>query len=836
VLTVAPGEEREISGSHVYERAVIQGTLILSGDTQLLLTGPPDPLGRVLFLDRLATIEQNLTFGADGADGTDGTDGSGGRDGFYVFLEDHNGECAPCTVTGDSSVCDVGFDAEDGTRGTNALNDARRGADGANGYTLSIFAQGKADLRGRIDLSGQSGGKGGNGGNGGKGGGGGLGMEGCHGNGRGGNGEQGGSGGQGADGGKGGSGGVFRLTCFADVFLGGDIIANGGPGGAGGNGGHGGGGGSGHSGAAGGLVFGTVGGAGGSGGNAGPPGQAGRGSNGGRGGIIEIRASENIRTATDNARTVSLRVEGGDGGAGGSAGGGSPGGHADFGGLVDRDLDGVWDEATACGTPGFGSTGVNMTGFAGKGGDGGQVFLYAAARLRAQGGTLRAETPGGEGGIGGGQFRQSTDGVCPWYGCGCEGYTPPEGNDGLRGGDAGNGGYAIAEAGENLRMHSVVEGGDGGQGGTGAVCGLGWLPNPDSIHPNDYLTSYGRCGDGGNGGRGGNGGSARYHSPIIDTADLVGGTGVRLQGGAAGRAGLGGECGERFELYGLPGFKGLPGSDGTTEFVGEVPATFDETLLKSVILGQLGVDDPLGIVLDRNADGILDIADLVRLQFEPDLKEVDQGTAWLELGSVQGIAGATVQMPVTVNSPVDLAGLQFRIRFDSEILIGPRAIPAPAFPEGFYYDYFTPEEGALSVAAFGTAGSLLPAGTTHPIMFIQWFVATDASSGSFSIDLDEAYPGPPDLSASSLSDPAGISLAHSFQAGTVSLGHQITPGDVDGNRILDGADAFLFAFYWRREIDSSNLAANLHTGVPTDRIDSRDLLMHLQAWRSRTSQ
>ncbi len=612
-LVVSQNEQLQISGSHVYERVVIQGKLILTGDTQLLLTGPADALGRVFFLDEFAEIVQNHSFGQPGLPGTDGVDGAGGRDGIVVWTEDYNQVCEEYCF--DPTVCKRGIDAEDGQNGTNALNDATKGEDGADGYQLNLVAHGKVDLRGAIRLSGSDGGIGGKGGNGGIGGSGGIGMGGCEVNGRGGHGAQGGSGGNGANGGRGGYGGVFRLTCFGDVWLGGEIYTNGGKGGNGGNGGCGGGGGDGHSGGDGGLALGAVGGAGGNGGNAGMPGQGGDGGRGGKGGIIEIRAAGNILSSTYTPQTRELQAIGGLGGNGGIGGGGSPGGWVGLGGWFDEDRDGSWDYVKTCAEPGLCSTGVNMSADAGKGGDGGQVFLYATGSIKqisGIAGMIRPDSSGGNGGIGGGQFRQSTDGVCDWTECGeCEGYIPFEGNDGLRGGDAGNAGYVIAEAGQYLRMQSIVEGGDGGRGGTGASCGIGWLPNPNDPDMRSRLPSYGQAGNGGLGGIGGNGGSVRYRAPTIAVSDLAGGNGIRLKGGSRGRGGAAGECGEQYSNYGQTGANGLAGSDGKAELLGQAPEDFTSVLIKAHLLGQLELGGDPTIDIDTNEDGVLDISDFI---------------------------------------------------------------------------------------------------------------------------------------------------------------------------------------------------------------------------------
>lgn len=626
VLVISQGQEMEISGSHVYERVVIQGDMILTGDTQIILTGPVDEAGRVFFLDSMGEIRQDHTYGQPGVDGTDGVDGGGGRDGYVIHIEDYNGECVSDCY--DHSVCSNGLDAEDGKNGTNALQDAEDGEDGADGYTLTVIAHGKVDVRGDIILSGNDGGVGGKGGNGGKGGGGGLGMVGCRKNGRGGHGAQGGSGGDGAGGGQGGQGGVFRLTCYGDVWLGGEIFADGGDGGNGGNGGFGGAGGDGHSGGDGVMSLETPGGDGGNGGNAGPPGQGGDAGRGGRGGIIEIRASGNILSSTFTPQTRALQVIGGRGGNGGTGGGGSPGGWAGTGGFIDENEDGFYEYAIACGEPGLCSTGMNMSAHAGKGGDGGQVFLYAVGSIKKISGVAGMIWPnasGGDGGIGGGQFRQSTDGVCDWSDCDqCVGYTPDEGNDGLRGGDAGNGGYVIAEAGQYIRMQSIVEGGDGGRGGSGASCGTGWLPNPDDTRVNTRLTSYGQAGDGGMGGMGGNGGSVRYRAPTIAVSDLAGGTGVRLTGGSKGKGGAAGECGDQYDHYGQTGSSGLAGSDGKAELLGQAPEDFDATVIKAHILGQINLGSLPEVDIDTNHDGTLDVSDFVRSMSPPPKNESQQ--------------------------------------------------------------------------------------------------------------------------------------------------------------------------------------------------------------------
>ncbi|MCA9430409.1 MAG: hypothetical protein KC940_07875 [Candidatus Omnitrophica bacterium] len=613
ILLVSQGEEQEISGSHVYERAVIQGTLILVGDTQLILTGPADDLGRVLFLDEFADIESNLEYAEDGADGTPGANGAGGRDGIVIWNDDRNQVCDYCIDDGIFRVCNVGVEPEDGKPGANALSDAQLGKDGRNGYNLAIIAHGGVDLRGDIDLSAEWGGNGGRGGNGGTGGGGGLGMDACFVGSNGGNGDRGGSGGNGANGGKGGRGGVFRLTGYDDVLLGGSIRANGGRGGAGGNGGFGGGGGRGaHAGGAG-RSGGTAG-VGGSGGDAGLPGQAGRGAAGGRGGIIEIRAMGDIITSeTTGPANKIFEVIGGRGGDGGIAGGGSPGGDAGIGGSVGDPV----ESHGACGMPGLPSSGENLTGYAGKGGDGGDVFLYANGKVGQESGIsglIEVDAGGGAGGTGGGQFKESTEGVCLWVDwCDhCDGYTPPAGKTGLRGADGGNAGYVIVEASTEIRLLSQIEGGEGGRGGSGAVCGVGWLPNPEILDERNRLPSYGSGGNGGNGGHGGNGGSVRYRAPVIDTDGLYSdNTGVRRRGGAAGKGGTGGGCGDEYGFYGNDGFLGIRGSEGKYEFIGESPENFETALIKDTLLGLEDVGTGVEVELDIDHDGVVEISDFV---------------------------------------------------------------------------------------------------------------------------------------------------------------------------------------------------------------------------------
>jgi hypothetical protein len=181
-LHVPHGATKEIKGAHTFDEVIIEGQLILTGNTTLKVK-------QDMTVDTLGWIYCDV----DGGSGEDGDDGT-----------------------------------EVGARGKNGGD----GTSGKDAHDLTLFIEGNLYLRGRITVNGGRAGNGGNGGNG---------AEGkkavcCEG---GSAAAGGGRGGHGGDGGVGGDGGALTVSCKGTIFHSdhGSLQANGGLGGTGGQGG-----------------------------------------------------------------------------------------------------------------------------------------------------------------------------------------------------------------------------------------------------------------------------------------------------------------------------------------------------------------------------------------------------------------------------------------------------------------------------------------------------------------------------------------------------------------------------------------------------------------------
>lgn len=185
-LDVPGGATVDLSpGEHTYDLVRIDGTLRLSGDTRIIVTGRNQQTRTVFTMTGNAANGQKARIVCSPADmppGASGADGARGADGYV----DHSG-------------LTPGGPGQKGGKGGNGAD----GAAGTPGWKLTLIIQGDAVLeKAELDVKGGSGGSGGNGGAGGDGGSCGWGSTGYTPVGDGGDGGNGGSGAPGGDGGR----------------------------------------------------------------------------------------------------------------------------------------------------------------------------------------------------------------------------------------------------------------------------------------------------------------------------------------------------------------------------------------------------------------------------------------------------------------------------------------------------------------------------------------------------------------------------------------------------------------------------------------------------------
>lgn len=201
----------------------------------------------------------------------------------------------------------------------------------------------------------------------------------------------------------------------------------------------------------------------------------------------------------------------------------------------------------------------------------------------------------------------------------------------------------------------------------------------------------------------------------------------------------------------------------------------------------------------------------------------------LTLGSVDGVSGASIEVPVIVTVSEDLVGLHLRMVFDPEVFLSPRAAKGPLLNENHLLEYVSPTDGELNVVAYSPEGVPPFNGQQGTVLLIGLTLSELAPAGSHVIGFATPVVSSVTLPPSGLSGTTGSPIAHTRTEGAVRV-EGLSDGDLDGNQILDGVDLLLFSHWWRVQPDSSNSAANVIKTPPNDLIEARDLLRLIDLW------
>ncbi|MCA9411575.1 MAG: hypothetical protein KC944_10235 [Candidatus Omnitrophica bacterium] len=203
----------------------------------------------------------------------------------------------------------------------------------------------------------------------------------------------------------------------------------------------------------------------------------------------------------------------------------------------------------------------------------------------------------------------------------------------------------------------------------------------------------------------------------------------------------------------------------------------------------------------------------------------------LTIGSVSAVAGATVEIPVSVTVSEDLVGLHLRLKYDPDVLLSPRVEKGALLNEDHLVEYASPKEGELNIVAYSKPGGPPFNGHVGTVLLIRMTLSDLASAGSHAIEF--ATPSVVDsltLPPSGLCGVSGDPIDHTLASGAVRI-EGLSDGDLDGDGELTGLDLLVFSLWWRAIPDSTNAPANVVQTAPTDLVEVRDLLGLLHLWR-----
>ncbi len=200
--------------------------------------------------------------------------------------------------------------------------------------------------------------------------------------------------------------------------------------------------------------------------------------------------------------------------------------------------------------------------------------------------------------------------------------------------------------------------------------------------------------------------------------------------------------------------------------------------------------------------------------------------AMISLGSAVGKPGDSVTLTVDVSADTDLAGVNIRISYDTNIFTSPSILRNGDILEATHVlDFHSPETGRLDVVAYAPAGTPVFKARTGQAFSIVLQIQPTASTGVYPLSFSQA--GPVFLASSGLSDAGGVSLVHQQNAGTITVVPNI-PADINGDGICTEADLFIMVRDWHEISGQGFLDADINQDQAVNR---NDLLLFQNSWR-----
>ncbi len=202
----------------------------------------------------------------------------------------------------------------------------------------------------------------------------------------------------------------------------------------------------------------------------------------------------------------------------------------------------------------------------------------------------------------------------------------------------------------------------------------------------------------------------------------------------------------------------------------------------------------------------------------------------VSIGSVDGVPGATLEIPVDVDVSEDLVGIHLRLKFNPEVFLSPQVEKGPLLNGNHLMEYASPKDGELNIVAYSKLGGAPFNGHNGTVLLIGMTLSDFAPAGSHAIGFATPVVETVTLPPTGLAGVSGTPIQHSRTAGEVRI-EGLEDGDLDGNQDLNGLDLLLFSHWWRSQPNSSNSAANVIKTPPNDLIEARDLLRLIDLWK-----
>ncbi|MBX3728222.1 MAG: hypothetical protein KF858_03480 [Candidatus Sumerlaeia bacterium] len=144
----------------------------------------------------------------------------------------------------------------------------------------------------------------------------------------------------------------------------------------------------------------------------------------------------------------------------------------------------------------------------------------------------------------------------------------------------------------------------------------------------------------------------------------------------------------------------------------------------------------------------------------------------LAIGAATSRPGDTVSVEVTLDVPLDCAGVLLRLEFDPSILEHPVVERGDILTSGHLIDFFSPAEGRLNVFVAGL--SRLESLTARTGVVVRLgFRIRQGTTASFS-DISPTQSGLPELPSSNLLDSSGSSIVHTVSPGRIIVDHSLS--------------------------------------------------------------
>jgi len=140
----------------------------------------------------------------------------------------------------------------------------------------------------------------------------------------------------------------------------------------------------------------------------------------------------------------------------------------------------------------------------------------------------------------------------------------------------------------------------------------------------------------------------------------------------------------------------------------------------------------------------------------------------ITIGEASGVGGQAVDVPVTLDAPVDCAGLLLRLEFDPQRLELVKGLPGDILAGAQTLDAFSPEAGRANLAVIGLSETATFTARSGVVARLRLRIRGNAPTGYAPIRLTAA--GVPALPASGLVDALGHGLAHTVNPGRVLVG------------------------------------------------------------------